>query len=423
MAAAPNTSEADVDTDATVTRRERTGDLENERRLRVAFVVQRCGVEVNGGAEALCLAIAQRMARYWNVEILTTRAVDYVTWRDEFPAGIEIVGEVKIRRFSVAEPRDITQFNRCSDALIAHSAPSLPEQQQWMRAQGPWSPALFGFIGDNAAQYDAFIFFGYLYAQTYFGLPVVRNKAVLVPLAHDEWMIHLSLWTPFFDLPAGFVFNSEEELKFLRARFPTARLDGPILGVAIERPSGIDPARFRAAHGIEGPYLLYVGRIDPSKGCDTLFDYFLKHVEETGDPRKLVLLGRPAMGVPTHHQILSLGFVSEQMKWDALAGCDLLVMPSPYESLSMVLLEAWAVGKPVLVNGDCAVLKAQCRRSNGGVWYQGYDEFTAALSVLGRGIVSNALGRQGFSFVKATYQWPSIEAGYLNAVTSVLEHR
>src|SRR5438477_4479902 len=165
MAAPPNTCE-DVDTDATVTRRERTGDPGNNRRPRIAFVVQRCGVEVNGGAEAHCLAIARRMARYWNVEILTTRAVDYVTWRDELPAGIEIVGEIKIHRFSVAEPRDIAQFNRCSDVLIAHSAPSLSEQQQWMRAQGPWSPALFGFIGDNAAQYDAFFFFGYLYAQT-----------------------------------------------------------------------------------------------------------------------------------------------------------------------------------------------------------------------------------------------------------------
>ncbi|MDQ6619135.1 MAG: glycosyltransferase [Pseudomonadota bacterium] len=394
---------------------------ETQRRPRVAFVVQRCGLEVNGGAEGLCLKIGQRMVRHWDVEILTTCALDYMTWRNEYAAGCDETLAVKIRRFKVAEQRDVLRFNRLSEGLVGQGAPSSIDQEEWLRAQGPWSPALFAFVGEQSERYDAFFFFGYLYAQTYFSLPAVQKKSVLVPLAHDEWMIHLGVWSRLFRRPSAFVFNSQEELEFLRLRFPDHPLNGPVLGIAVDRPADINPERFRAAHHIRGGYLLYVGRIDSSKGCDTLFDHFQRYVDDTGDPRQLVLLGGTTMSVPSHSQITHLGFVSERDKWDALAGCDLLVMPSPYESLSMALLEAWSVGKPVLVNGDCAVLKAQCRRSNGGVWYRSYDEFLAAMQVLGRGIASNALGRQGYAFVNSNYQWPRIEEGYLAALEAALE--
>jgi glycosyltransferase involved in cell wall biosynthesis len=398
-----------------------TADGRARREGRIAFVVQRCGIEVNGGAEALCLKIAQRMTRHWNVEVLTTCALEYVTWANHYPPGTERVGDVPIHRFPVGEPRDIEHFNALCGSLAGKSDASLAEQEAWMRAQGPWSPALLEFIESNAGNYDAFIFFGYLYAQTYYGLPKVRSKAVLVPLAHDEWTIHLPMWNRFFELPSGFVFNTDAELAFLRSRFPHVAFNGPVLGVGVERPSDIDPIRFRKAFGLTEPYLLYVGRIDPSKGCDALFQYFIRHVEETRDSRQLVLLGHPVMPIPGHPQIVSLGFVTEQTKWDALAGCELLLMPSPYESLSMVLLEAWSVGKPVLVNGECAVLKEQCKRANGGIWYRNYSEFSAALAILGRGIRAHALGRQGHAFVNRSYIWRNIENGYLALVRAITQ--
>ena len=388
---------------------------------RVAFVVQRCGREVNGGAEALCLKVAERMARHWRVEVLTTCALDYVTWANHYRPGLESVCGVPVRRFPVAETRDVERFNALSESLMDGIASKRPQQEAWMRAQGPWAPALLQFIEANAERYDLFIFFGYLYAQTYFGLPRVARKAILVPLAHDEWTIHLSMWDRFFSLPRGFIFSTEAELEFLRSRFPRASLDGPVLGVAVERPTDVDPHRFRQAHAVDGPFLLYVGRIDPSKGCDVLFDYFARHAEETRDNRTLILLGTPVMPIPMHPQIVSLGFVDEQTKWDALAACDLVVMPSPYESLSMAILEAWSVAKPVLVNGDCEVLKAQCKRSNGGVWYRSYEEFSSAVVVLGRGIYANALGRQGYFFVTRAYQWAAIESGYLDAAARAIE--
>ena len=393
---------------------------EGSKRLRIAFVVQRCGREVNGGAEALALALAQRLAAYEAIEVLTTCALDYTDWANHYPAGIETIKGVMVRRFPIAEPRDIDHFNQLSEYLRPRCRDaSLEEQEQWMRAQGPWSPALFEFIARHDDDYDAFIFFGYLYAQTWFALPQVAHKAILAPLAHDEWAIYLNGWEQLFARPRAFIFNTVEERDFLRQRFPNLRLEGPVAGVAVDRPADIDPARFRREHGIDNDFLLYVGRIDPSKGCDELFDFFTRHRAGEGNPGKLVLIGKPVMTIPDHPDIRALGFVSEQAKWDALAACAALVMPSPHESLSMALLEAWAIGKPVLVNGRCAVLVGQCRRANGGLWYEDFAEFTLGLATLLEGRIPGVLGRQGWRFVKANYTWPVIERAYLETVEAI----
>jgi glycosyltransferase involved in cell wall biosynthesis len=383
-------------------------------RRRVAFVVQRCGVEVNGGAEQLCLRIAQRMTAYWDVEILTTCALDYVTWADHYPAGPEWVDGVTIRRFPVEAPRDIAQFNRLSERLHPRrSSAPLAEQEAWMRAQGPWSPELFAFLDQQRDAYEAFLFFGYLYATTYFGLPQVRDKAWLAPLAHDEWPIYLSMWDRLFGLPRGFLFNTPEEREFVQRRFAQLKPEGPVAGVGVDPPADSNGARFRQRYGINDPFLLYMGRIEPAKGCDELFTHFIEWRRRERQPRKLVLLGRAVMEIPTHPDIVALGFVDEQIKWDALAACELLVMPSPYESLSIVLLEAWTVGKPVLVNGRCPVLVGQCRRANGGLWYEHFGEFALGLRVLEQDGLGARLGEQGRRFVERQYRWSRIEQCYL----------
>ncbi len=382
-------------------------------RLRVAFVTQRYGNEVNGGAESLCRVLAERMSRHWDVEVLTTCANDYVTWENHYPEGMEAINGVQVWRYPVAEPRDIVRFDRMSQSIRANTRASLAEQEAWMRAQGPWSPRLVEAIAAGADRYDLYFFFGYLYAQAYFGLPAVAHKAILAPLAHDEWTIHLDMWKAFFARPAAFLFNTVEEKAFFRRRFAGTSFRGPVVGVVVDRPAGIDPLRFRSRFGIAGQFLLYVGRVDPSKGCGEMFANFLRHVELTGDSRLLVTIGRAVMPIPDHPQVRALGFVSEDDKWDALAACDFLVMPSLYESLSLVLLEAWSVSKPVLVNGECEVLAGQARRANGGLAYFSVDEFSAAIQALSRGGAASVMGRQGHDYVLATYSWPAVEAAYL----------
>lgn len=380
---------------------------------RVAFIVQRCGLEVNGGAETHCLKIAQRMSQYWDIEILTTCALDYTTWKNHYPPGVTEVSGVAVRRFRVAQQRDVSAFAQLSEKIYPRlKEASLAEQEAWMHAQGCRSPDLIDYVKQHKDEYDAFIFFTYLYATTYFVLPLVAEKAYLAPLAHDEWPIYMSMWDALFEKPRGFIFNTIEERDFLKARFPNVNLEGPIVGVAVDPPQTCSADQFRQQYNIDEPFLLYIGRVDPSKGCEELFRYFLDLRSHESCSRKLVLLGKPAMAIPKHPDIIALGFVDEQTKWDALAACELLVMPSIYESLSMVLLEAWTVGKPVLVNGRCKVLVGQCRRAQGGLWYTNKDEFQVALEKMDEP-VRNQLGLQGKSFVKTNYVWSKIESAYL----------
>lgn len=385
-------------------------------RPRVAFIIQRCGREVNGGAESYCLQVAQRLVRHWDVEVLTTCALDYMEWRNHYPPGHEIIGDVMVRRFPVDIPRDVAQFDQLSAELTLRSAEiTLADQVAWMHAQGPISTPLLDHLEIQRESYDAFIFFGYLYATTYFGLPKVQDRAWLVPLAHDEWTIHLPMWNLFFRLPRGFIFNTEEEREFLLGRFPGVVTEGPIAGVGIEVPARLNPEGFRRRHTLtEHPFLLYAGRIDASKGCAEMFIAFLRARRE-GIPHRLVLIGKEILPVPFDDNIIHLGFVAEQEKWDAMAACDWLVMPSRYESLSIVLLETWAVCRPALVNAASKVLVGHCRRSNGGLWYdgtEGWGEILLGLDKETRG----QLGRQGAIYVRENYYWERIEAQYLCTV-------
>lgn len=388
--------------------------------MRVAFVVQRCGAEVNGGAEAHCLQVAQRMSRHWQTEVLTTCALDYMTWENFYPPGPENLGGAVIRRFPVDLPRDVAKFNRLSEQLRERqAAASLAEQEEWMRAQGPLSSALLDYLVQHRDDYDAFIFFGYLYATTYFGLPLVTERAFLAPLAHDEWTLRFSMWDKFFAGAPRFIFNTSFEQDFLRRRFPQLRLSGPVIGVGIDAPSAPDPARFRNRYRLHNPFLLYVGRIDESKGCAWLLDHFIRARAAGTIQTKLVLIGTEVMPIPFHDDVIHLGFVSEAEKWDALAACDWLVMPSPHESLSMVLLEAWRADRPAIVTAESEVLVGHCRRAHGGLWYGNWEEFEKICRQIDAP-TKDALGRQGHKYVTEFYSWDRVERDYLNLLATAV---
>jgi glycosyltransferase involved in cell wall biosynthesis len=166
----------------------------------------------------------------------------------------------------------------------------------------------------------------------------------------------------------------------------------------------------KARFGLSPGYLLYVGRIDRNKGADRLFSYYRRLHAEWADAPPLVLVGKPALEIPDHPKIRHLGFVSEEEKFALLAGCDVLVMPSAYESLSVIVLEAWAMGRPVLVNSACRVLEGQCVRSGGGLFYRGYSEFAAALRMLAESPgLRSALGAAGKAYVRREYDWDVVE--------------
>lgn len=387
--------------------------------MKLAFVVQRCGVEVNGGAESLCLQIAQHLAAFATTEVLTTCALDYMTWENFFPEGTETIGSTVVRRFPVDRPRNVAAFNQLSAELNSkRDKATLSEQENWMRAQGPVSSGLLDYLRAEKDSYDAFIFFGYLYATTYFGLPLVRDKAWLEPLAHDEWTIYFGMWDAFFALPKGFIFNTQAERSFLQRRFPGNPLAGPIAGIGIDPPQGVDVEKFKLRYNLTAPFLLYIGRIDASKGCEEMFDYFIRWKQESTNPHKLVLVGKEILPIPFHDDIIHLGYVSEEEKWAALSACDWIIAPSRFESLSMALLEGWSVARPALVNAACAVLVEHCRKAHGGVWFKDYNEWRMLLDGVDND-TKTVLGGQGRDYVREHYDWSQVETTYLDALNEV----
>jgi glycosyltransferase involved in cell wall biosynthesis len=178
-------------------------------------------------------------------------------------------------------------------------------------------------------------------------------------------------------------------------------------------PQHTDPERFRRKHGVRRPFALYIGRIDQNKGCGEMFEYFERYARTFPHGLDLLLIGYPVMPIPSHGRIRHLGFVPDEDKFDALAAADALVMPSYFESLSMAALEAWALGRPVLANGHCDVLKGQCIRSGGGLYYETYPEFAEALYALeSNGPLHARLGAHGRRYFDRHYTWPVITRKY-----------
>jgi glycosyltransferase involved in cell wall biosynthesis len=390
-----------------------------ERPLRLAFVVQRYGEDVNGGAEAHCRLVAERLARSHRVEVLTSCARDYITWRNERAAGLETVNGVPVRRFKVRKPRDPDRFGRASQKVFL-GRHDREDELVWLEEQGPFSPALLRHIRRRGSDYDYFVFFSYRYYHSYHGVRAVPEKSILVPTAERDEVVSLGIFRELFRLPRAIVYNSIEERAMIWAASGNREVRGDVVGVGSELPDRADGEGFRRKFAVRSPYVLYVGRVDPNKGCRTLLHYYRRYREETGSSLELLLVGGKQMDLPEEPGIRYLGFLAEEDKWGAIAGAELLVMPSELESLSMATLEAWALSKPVLANGKCDVLEGQCRRSNAGLYYEDYYEFREALALLeARADLREGLGSNGRAFYQQNYRWEVVEGKYnriLNAL-------
>jgi glycosyltransferase involved in cell wall biosynthesis len=367
--------------------------------------------------------IAERMARFHKVEVLTTRAVDYVTWQNEYPEGSEDINGVCVRRFGVDYPRDQQQFNAASGVVLGGSH-TPAEERDWMRRQGPYSSRLLAYLEANRDTYDVFVFFTYLYCTTYFGLPLVKDKAVLVSTSHDEPPIYLGIFDDLFRQVRHLIYLTPEERAFAQRRFYDCNLVGEVIGIGVDPVDDLPPdpewERIRKRLG-DSEFIVYVGRIDESKGCKTLFEYFTRYVKETEQPSlKLMMVGKAVMPIPSHPQLITTGFVSETTKLHAIQSCRFMVAPSPYESLCMSILESWLLKRAVLSNGDCRVLRGQCLRSNGGLWYSDYATFKEATTLLlADRELADVLGEQGYQFVQRNCIWSRVDRKYLEMLASM----
>ena len=381
-------------------------------------VVQRYG-DVPGGAEAHARSVVQRLRPHFAIEVATTNSTDYLTWKSDLTAGLDKVDGVTVRRFPVERPR---AWNfKLYERRAFRGGHTLDDERAFIDAQGPYAPELLDFLYRRGRDYDHVLFFTYIYYPTVLGLPLVPERVVLVPTAHEEAAIGLSAYKPVFLAPRAIAYNTEEERRMVWRRFRNERVSNEIVGVGIDVPAERNAARFREKHGITGPYLLYVGRIGVSKGSRELFaNYERWRASDPAHDVSLVLVGDAEIAVPKKSGIVHLGRLDERDKWDALAGCAAFVMPSLLESLSLVTLEAWAAGRPVIVDGRSPVLAGMARRAGAGLAYRTSAEFAEICELLtddpGLG---DRLGRSGADFVARTYTWPRVVETYLDLFAEV----
>lgn len=382
--------------------------------MNLAVVVQRYGADVNGGAELHARYIAERLSRHAQVEVLTTCARDYVSWRNELTPGVETVNGVSVRRFPVRREREPLDFGRRSQRVFERQH-SIADELAWLQSEGPASPALIEHLERHSESYDYVLLFSYRYYLAWHGARRLGPKAVLVPTAERDPAIGLRIFGPVFRGVRAVMYNSPEERAMIQAATHNDSVPGVVVGVGSDVPDRTDPARFRRQYRITRPFAIYIGRIDVNKGCGELFDYFQRYAATFPRGLDLVLVGKDVMPVPTHPRIHHVGFLKDEDKFNGLAAADLLIMPSYFESLSMVALEAWALGRPVLANGRCDVLKGQCIRSNAGLYYENYQEFSETLySLESNGPLHARLGQNGRDFFRRNYTWPVIERKYLD---------
>ena len=375
---------------------------------KILFVVQRYGLEVNGGAELHCRQLAERLKDEYDVSVLTTCAIDYVTWKNEYKEGIEHINGVKVIRKKVDFERNQKKFNKIS-AKLNNEKDNINLGIEWQEAQGPHSAELIKYLEDHKDDYDVIIFLTYLYYTTYFGLKVAPEKSILIPTAHDEPPIYYSIFNETFNLPKAILYSTTTERDFVNKRFKNDYIESDIVGLGVDINENAQDIDLEKTFDIKDDYVVYIGRIDESKGCKEMFEYFLEYKKIYNSNLKLVLAGKSAMEIPGNKDIVTLGFVSEDEKVNLIRKSKLLILPSKFESLSLSTLEAMYLKVPVLLNGKCEVLKQHAILSNGGLYYENKWEFIETLDYLIRNSkIAERMGENGRKYVDVNYKWDVI---------------
>ena len=404
---------------------------------KIALVVQRYGTEVNGGAELHCRLIAEHLNAGYDLEILTSCAKNHITWFDEYEAGVTEINGVSVRRFATGNDHNrkklrlVTRklYNKRTYQKLLHflglnklnlAAITDKDYADWIQYQGPYLPQLIQYLREHESGFDVLIFFTYLYYPTVEGLKVAPQKSILIPTAHDEPPIYFPIFRQVFNSPEAILYNTESEKKFVEKLFNNQSVYSDIAGVGIEVPAEAGKVNVANITGSNNDYLIYIGRIDALKGCAMLFEYLVRYNQTTEKPVKLILAGQATMQIPADKNITALGFVDDDTKNAVLQNAKALVMPSFYESLSLVTLESMAYGVPVIANQNCEVLKDHIENSQAGFLFDDFTSFKTALDTLfDPGTNLGTMRRNAINYVAQNYSWTSTLQKYRKAIEYV----
>jgi glycosyltransferase involved in cell wall biosynthesis len=353
---------------------------------RIAIVAQRWAPEMVGGSEALAWQYAELLSEDFDVDLLTSTALDYITWDNALPEGAERVRGVTVRRFATGFTRGEYFFTldrkvRADWATTGTTGERATRfwttalQEEVIKFQGPWCPGLLAHLDAHADDYKAVVLTTYLYPTSYFASwRVDPKKLLMAPTLHDEPMAHLPVYKHYRERIARFLWLTNAERELASKLWGVA--DGEVIGMTID-------AAAARPESMPYPYLLYCGRIDALKGVDQLLAWFALYRAARPDSKlRLVLTGKDTLGLRKMPNVEFLGFVSEERKLALMAGALAFVQPSRYESFSIVALEAMAQGTPIVVNGHCAALAEHVVASGCGSAYRDRAEFDAAIDGL-----------------------------------------
>lgn len=386
---------------------------------KIAIINQRYGLEVNGGSELYSRQIAERLVKKYEVEVLTSCAIEYVKWGNHYKEGVETIHGVTVRRFKTLHERTPRKFTALDVEMLQN--PNVTEEQanRWIEEMGPYCPNLVDYIDAHQNEYDAIIIVTYLYYPAVKSIVRVKDKVIFIPTAHQEPYIHFKMYAPVFNAPKAYVFLTDEEKELVHGIFHNEHIPCEVMGVGVEVPQVVDAERFKKKYKLEN-YIIYVGRIDEGKDCPRLFQYFMEYKKRVRGDLKLVLMGKAVVSVPDHKDIVSLGFVSEEDKFDGIKGARALILPSRFESLSISVLEAMTLSVPVVVNGICDVLRGHCTKSNGGLYYKNYFEFEGCLNyLLQHEKEYRVMCENARAYVEKYFQWEDIMARFDRIIEKV----
>ena len=383
---------------------------------KIGFVIPWYGENIPGGAENSLKGIVEHLRNAgMDVEILTTRVKQFDSdWnKNYYSKGIQLINNVPVRRFNVTKGNR-RNFGDVNLKLMNHLPITYEEEEIFLR-ECVNSKALYGYIREHQAEYDLFVFTPYMFGTTYYGVQEVREKAVLIPCFHDESYFYMKHFKEGFSKVKGMVFMSEPEKLLAESAYQIEDVQKAVLGTGVNTENIGNAIAFRKKYNINKPFLLYAGRKDAGKNVNLLLEYYKNYVLRKGSDIELVLIGGGQIDIPDVicSHVHDLGYLPIQDKYDAYAAALALCNPSNNESFSIVIMESWICGRPVLVSEKCAVTKDFVKRAQGGLYFKDYADFEGTLNYfLQHGNVAEIMGQNGKCFVKQNFAWDVIRDRY-----------
>ena len=392
---------------------------------KLGFVIPWYSDTVKGGAETELRGIVKHLsASGVELEILTTCVKEFSSdWSVNFyKEGPADEGGIKVLRFP-ARKRDTEAFDAVNLKFIKGVPVSAEEEQIFMREMVN-SPKLYEYMNEHQDEYSLFVHIPYMFGTAYNGIKVCPGKSVLIPCLHEEAYAHMSLWNDVFSKLAGMIYLSTPEMKLANELYDLTEVKQEVLGAGVDSDFDPDPSRFREKFKINDPFILYAGRKDTGKNVDLLIRYFceFKKRNPSFDSLKLILIGGGSIDIPKDYssQIIDLGFVDREDKYDACAASLCMCQPSTHESFSIVIMESWLCGRPVLVHENCDVTCAFARESNSGLYFRDFYDFEGAVKYyLQNPDTADAMGNTGRQYVLERFTWDVITRKFTDFLKEV----